>query len=100
MNRSWRESLLLALACAAPGYLPPRVRDLTDEDLCEAWHDSGAALHRARRATCRARVRRIAVLVEQRQEYLDELARRDPCGYLAYLTGGRVAEPEDLLRLL
>lgn len=93
MRRRWYDVLIQALACATPGYLPPRIRDLTDEDLWSEWHSCGAAL-------ARARPRQALALVAQRQECLDELARRDPAGCLLRLTDGRVAASDDLLRLL
>ena len=93
MRRRWYDVLLHALACAAPGYLPPRLRDLTDQELWAAWHSAGAALREAR-------PRQALAVVGQRQEYLDELLRRDPAGCLWRLTDGRVAAGDDLLRLL
>lgn len=95
MSRRWREVILNALACTMPGYVPPsRAGALSDDELWSAWQDSEAALHRS---SC---VRHLVVLVDRRQDCLDELLRRDQAGTLARVTGGRATGVEDLLRLL
>ncbi|NUR97266.1 MAG: hypothetical protein HOV67_18655 [Kribbellaceae bacterium] len=48
-------------------------------ELCRAWHDSFKELQQARTPAERMRV------VEQRQQYLDELERLDPEGLQAWL---------------
>ena len=72
-----------AMAYASPEYVAfqarPGLCELTDEQLCSEWQASYAALQRC--ATSRARLR----TVQQRQRYLDELARRHPGGLTAWL---------------
>jgi hypothetical protein len=71
-----------ALACTGLGFVPIHRGDdvclLTDEQLCEAWRTSTAAL----RGGSPHRTKRI---VEQRQRYLDEFERRNPKGLKVWL---------------
>jgi hypothetical protein len=71
-----------ALAYTGLGFVPAQRGDdlfmLTDEQLCEAWRSSTAAL----RHGSPHRVKRV---VEQRQRYLDEFERRNPRGVKVWL---------------
>jgi hypothetical protein len=74
---------------------------LTDEELCQSWQASYTALRQQSSPT------RMATTVAERQVYLDELERRHPRGFAAwlasearapdnplpYLTRGRADEP-------
>nr|WP_271213748.1 hypothetical protein [Rhodococcus wratislaviensis]GLK40980.1 hypothetical protein GCM10017611_78550 [Rhodococcus wratislaviensis] len=69
----------------APGSLPeppPRCEELSDDALCRSWRTSFAELQNARSVTDRLRLARI------RQQYLDEIERRDPQGFAAWFTTG------------
>jgi hypothetical protein len=55
---------------------------LTDEQLCRAWRASYAALQRQSSAA------RAVTAVAERQRYLDELERRNPDGFAAWLASG------------
>lgn len=55
---------------------------LSDSELCLAWRISFTALQRSRDIAQQLR------LVESRQEYLDELERRDRRGFVRWLTAG------------
>lgn len=62
---------------------PPRQAcTMATQDLCHAWRVSYVRLQRARSETVRARI------VAARQTYLDELARRNPDGFEAWLQAG------------
>lgn len=63
----------------------PDVGLLTDTQLCAAWLSSSSALE-ALSGTGQVVVR--ARLVADRQDYLDELERRDAAGFRAWLYGG------------
>jgi hypothetical protein len=68
------------------GTVPPDVRSLDDASLCLAWRQSFVRLSAARSTADRLSV------VEQRQNYLDELHRRSPQGVLAWFaSGGRAS---------
>ena len=56
--------------------------ELTDEQLCQAWRASYAALQRQSSAA------RAATAVAERQRYLDELERRNADGFAAWLASG------------
>lgn len=56
------------------------VRELTDEQLCWAWRSSYAQLHRDPTAT--------ATLSALRATYLEELHRRHPAGFDAWISSG------------
>jgi hypothetical protein len=63
--------------------LPPVVAaDLATDELCVAWRRSYLELLRAVDEPTRQRV------VLQRQEYLDELERRDSLGFARWLDSG------------
>jgi hypothetical protein len=68
----------------------PELRNLDDEALCLAWRRSFLLLDGARSAA-----ERLAV-VEQRQQYLDELHRRSPKGLAAWLASGARASGNPL----
>jgi hypothetical protein len=55
-------------------------RDLTDVELCHAWRTSSYALQQQG-----ADLTRQAQLVTARQEYLNEIERRNPAGFLRWL---------------
>ncbi|HSU35263.1 MAG TPA: hypothetical protein VLJ88_06360 [Propionibacteriaceae bacterium] len=61
-----------------PSQVP--VRDLTDVELCHAWRTSSHALPQQG-----ADLTRQAQLVTARQEYLDEIERRNPAGFRRWL---------------
>ena len=70
---------------SVPGSLPeppPRCEELSDDALCRGWRTSFAELQNARSVTDRLRLARI------RQQYLDEIERRDPQGFAAWFTTG------------
>jgi len=60
------------------GQIP--ARDLTDAELCQAWRTSSHLLKKQG-----ADLTQQAQLVSTRQEYLDELERRNPAGFLRWL---------------
>jgi hypothetical protein len=60
----------------------PGPRALTDAQLCTAWRVSFSALEKARTEQQRLRI------VEERQDCLDELERRNPHGLAAWLASG------------
>jgi hypothetical protein len=66
------------LSTSLDGSLEP----LTDPQLCLAWRTSFLALQRSQD------LQRRAQLVRQRQEYLDELERRNPAGFARWLYAG------------
>jgi hypothetical protein len=67
----------------APAAVPAReLRSLDDRTLCLAWRRSFVLLEDAHSAVARLSV------VEQRQQYLDELHRRSPEGIAAWLASG------------
>jgi hypothetical protein len=90
-NRSqgqW-DAVLGALAVSGMGLvpsLPPlQIASPTDEELCSAWC---ASLRALRAAPSR---RKTLQLVERRAAYLDELERRYPAAFAAWLTSGAAA---------
>lgn len=66
---------------------------LTDQQLCRAWSTSYGALHRQSSAA------QVAAAVAERAEYLDELERRNPDGFAAWLASG-AHSPGNPLRYL
>jgi hypothetical protein len=80
------ETMARSLAYASPEYLtfqPSSELDkLTDEELCQSWRASYAALQRQSSAA------QTAATVAERQTYLDELQRRNPRGFAAWLASG------------
>lgn len=63
-----------------------RMQAMTVEQLCRAWRDSYTALQGCRDAGGRVR------LLDARQQYLDEMERRDPAAFELWLsTGARAA---------
>jgi hypothetical protein len=66
----------------------PALSDLSTVDLCAAWRRSYFELLRAVDAPVRER------LVRQRQEYLDELERRDGAGFARWLANGARASSD------
>jgi hypothetical protein len=74
-----------------PVPVPAReLRSLDDEALCLAWRRSFRLLEASRSAAERLSV------VEQRQQYLDELHRRSPQGLAAWLASGARASGNPL----
>jgi hypothetical protein len=75
-----------ALSYASPEYLvyqpPVGVEALTDEELCQAWRTSYTLLGQQPSAA------RIAAVAAERQTYLEELERRHPRGFGAWLASG------------
>jgi hypothetical protein len=70
--------------------LARELRSLDDEALCLAWRRSFRLLEASRSAAERLSV------VEQRQQYLDELHRRSPQGLAAWLASGARASGNPL----
>jgi hypothetical protein len=83
------DAVMHALACSSPGFVPfqrvPTELPATDERLCRAWCASFVAL-----ASTYAGGKFIRI-VEDRREYLDELDRRNPAGFSAWLASGPTA---------
>jgi hypothetical protein len=88
------DALARAFAYASPEYLSLQYfsepgqhlvepRSLTDRQLCQAWCQSYATLHRSPSAA------EMAQTVQRRQAYLDEIERRNAAG----LTGWLVSNP-------
>ncbi|MFI7061312.1 hypothetical protein ACIBL3_10035 [Kribbella sp. NPDC050124] len=73
-----------------PTVEPPPLAVMDDAALCLAWRRSFVRLQSARTAT-----ERLAV-VEQRQQYLDELHRRSPGGLAAWFASGARASGNPL----
>jgi hypothetical protein len=69
---------------------PQELRHLDDASLCLAWRRSFVLLHQ------RTSVIKQMSLVQQRQEYLDELERRSPYGLAAWLDSGARASGNPL----
>jgi hypothetical protein len=86
-----------ALAYTGLGFVPiPRGDDpslLTDDQLCEAWRSSTAAL----RGGSTHRVNR---MVERRQQYLDEFERRNPKGLKVWLASTDTAACDPCVYLI
>ena len=61
----------------------PELRELTDEQLCKRWRAS----YRSSRRQQSSAVKLIEAVAE-RQMYLDELERRNPSGFAAWLASG------------
>jgi hypothetical protein len=80
------DGLARAFAFAAPGYLPIQpvceLRELTDDQLCQAWRASTVSLREHPSGEELTRT------VEQRQAVLDELERRNPGGLTTWLASG------------
>jgi hypothetical protein len=70
---------------AVPRSPPPPVADMATEDLCVAWRRSYFLLHLA----VDERTRRL--VVQRRQDFLDEIERRDRRGFLRWLDSGAKA---------
>ena len=66
-------------------HLLPLARGWSDARLCWEWRHSHTRLQQAPTTAAMTRV------AEQRRVYLDELARRDPTGYTAWITAGALA---------
>ena len=64
------------------------VRDLRTSELCRAWQDSLVTLDRA----CSPGER--SLVVARRQLYLDEIARREPDGFSAWMSSGAAADED------
>lgn len=96
---NWQlDTVLWSFAYAGPVYLPfqpapdaPRVSD--DELLSRAWRASCRDLETA---TSRRRIMRI---VEERSEYLDELERRNPAAFSAWLSSSAAPDHSPLSHL-
>lgn len=69
-------------AITRPPPAPRPVAELSTGDLCAAWRRSYFQLLVARDAATRRST------VERRQDYLDELERRDPRGFVRWLHSG------------
>ena len=88
------EKVVTAMGYACPEYLampPPAGIDLfSDEELCRNWQTSYQELQLgpSQAAT--------AAIVSERQVYLDELERRDPRGFAAWLASGAHASQSPL----
>lgn len=80
------DTVIGALAYASPEYLPipppTGVEALSDEELCQNWRASYTALQRPLSLGQRS------ATVTERQTYLDELERRNPRGFAAWLASG------------
>lgn len=80
---------------SAPSSLPapPSCEELSDDALCRGWRTSFAELQNARSVTDRLQLARI------RQQYLDEIERRDPQGFTKWFdTGARAgSDPSKFL---
>lgn len=77
------EPLPSALSIAAEkSGAPPDLDSMGDAALCMAWRASFIALQQQLHHETRVRV------VERRQQYLDELERRNPAGFTAWMTSG------------
>jgi len=72
----------LAPGTSAPAASTVSVQALSDAELCLAWRTSSTALQRARTISQQHRI------LTARQEYLDELQRRDPPGFAHWLSAG------------
>ncbi|MET0235049.1 MAG: hypothetical protein ABW224_10460 [Kibdelosporangium sp.] len=109
MGGIWTTSILFAAASAWaalrswPGMPPPgphaavpvtgpparvKVADLSTVELCAAWQQSYYDLVRAVDSPVRER------LVRRRQEYLDELERRDGAGFARWMANGARASSD------
>jgi hypothetical protein len=77
-----------ALAYTGLGFVPipggDNLSRLTDDQLCEAWRSSTAALHGGS-------TQRRNRIVERRQQYLDEFERRNPKGLRVWLASTETA---------
>jgi len=80
------DTMARALAYANPEYLTfqpsSAVDTLTDEELCQSWRASYQELQHQSSAAQKA------ATVAERQSYLDELQRRNPAGFAAWLASG------------
>jgi hypothetical protein len=96
------DALTRGLAPMAPGYVPaaPRLSQLTDEQLWEAWHDSEAALHALHADHRSTPTADVLELVDRRQAHLEELERRDPARVAALLAPGVPVDWDDAVRRL
>lgn len=83
------DSVVRALASASPGFVAfqqvPQVQPATDEQLCQAW----CASYRTLNATTSRR--KFLRIVDERGGYLDELERRNPAAFAAWLASGATA---------
>jgi len=83
-----------AMAYAGPTYVacrqPRQMCELTDEQLCSEWRASYVAMQGP------VSLRQLARMVVQRQRYLDELERRNPDGFSAWLASGAWASSTPL----
>lgn len=83
-----------SLACGAAGFMPvgpvsPQLPE-TDEELCEHW----CANYRAMSVTRSSR--KLMRLAEERGRQLDEMERRNPAGFAAWLASGATAADNPL----
>lgn len=91
-NFRWA-SLVTGMAYAGADYaaaVVPRLDELTDEQLCEAWRQTCDALAAAPSAPATSRI------VRERADYVEELTRRSPMGVTAWLVAGPVAVRDPL----
>jgi hypothetical protein len=87
------------VAVDAPATLSPEdLTALDDVALCRAWRQSFAHLRAARGGTGHPVTvgATVGVIVEQRQQYLDELQRRSPDGLASWLASGARASDDPL----
>jgi hypothetical protein len=80
------DTMARSLAYTSPEYLafqpPSELSDLTAEELCGSWRASYAALQHQPSAA------QTMATVAERHRYLDELERRNPSGFAAWLASG------------
>ena len=92
------DTVLSSLAYASPDVTPyqllSELRGLSDERLCQAWRASYKSLQEPSSA------KEKIVVVEERQEYLDEFERRNPKGFVAWLASGARAPGNPLPYLM
>lgn len=88
------DAVVQALACSGVGFVPFQMfrpeLPATDEQLCHDWCDS----YRALESTYSGR--KFDRIVEDRRRYLDELERRNPAGFAAWLASGATADDNPL----
>jgi hypothetical protein len=88
------DAVVRTLACSSSGLVPfqmvPPAPAKTDEELCRDW----CASYRALGATYSGR--KFIRIVEERGGYLDELERRNPAGFAAWLASGATAADNPL----
>jgi hypothetical protein len=88
------DAAVRALAYSYPGFVPfqpcSEAQPATDEDLCRAWCASYRALQGA------ASRRTFLRVVGEREGHLDEMERRNPAAFSAWLASGATASDNPL----